>query len=201
MDVMKRCSCGNQTDEQPSAPVVHRPKATVGGHFRLTSHSGDIVTERSFPGKHLLVYFGFTNCRTVCPAALGRIDRVLDLLGRTALQIQPLYITVDPERDTPTVMREYLETRHPRVLGLTGTALDIERTMHAYRAFATRREDQEDPDSYLMPHSAFTYLMNEEGEYVAHFTDAVAAQEMANVIAGHLPAADAGTGNGDGGKK
>lgn len=172
-------SCCSDTGTVQPVTLTHRPTATVDGAFNLTDHFGQSVSERSFPGRYALVFFGFTHCRTVCPAALTRIDQALDLLGQDADRLQPLYITVDPARDTPSVMREFLSAGHPRILGLSGTATEIEKTMHGFHAFAARRDDVADPDDYLMPHSAFTYLMDDEGRYLGHFTDSVDAAELA----------------------
>jgi protein SCO1/2 len=179
-------SCCSDAGTAQPVTITHRPTATVGGSFSLIDHFGQRVSERSFPGRYALVFFGFTHCRTVCPAALARIDQAMHFLGQDADLLQPLYITVDPARDTPSVMREFLSAGHPRILGLSGTAAEIEKTMHGFRAFAARRDDDADPDGYLMPHSAFTYLMDDEGRYLSHFTDAVDAPEMAQEISTKL---------------
>lgn len=165
--------------------VVRRPTVTVGGHFDLIDYHGNPVTESAYAGRHLLVYFGFTHCPTVCPASIARISQVLDLLGDTASTIQPLYISVDPERDTPAVMRDYLRD-HPCILGLTGSTEQVEAAKAAYHVFAQRYDDPLTSGGYAVPHTALTYLMDENGAYVTHFTDAVTAQEMAQGISERL---------------
>ncbi|MFC4945230.1 SCO family protein [Pseudonocardia sp. GCM10023141] len=157
--------------------------APVTPAFTLIDDRGREVTERTYRGRFMLVYFGFTHCRLVCPRALERLSAVLDALGPAAEQVQALYITVDPERDSPEVMRAYL-TAHPRFTGLTGPG--IEDAKAAFRVFARRRPDPEDPDGYAVPHTAISYLVDPEGRYVDHFTDALTAEDLASRLAGLL---------------
>lgn len=158
----------------------------IGGNFSLTDHNGRAVTEASFHGKFALLFFGFTHCKVVCPRALSRISGALDLLGDLADEIQPLYITVDPDRDTPEAMRTFLEAGYPRFLGLTGDKARIDEMKAAYKVFAQRREDPDDPDGYDMPHTAFTFLLDRNGDYVAHFVDAGDARELAEKLRAKL---------------
>jgi protein SCO1/2 len=141
--------------------------------FSLVNHDGEQVTERSFRGRYLLVFFGFSHCRVVCPRNLGRISVVLGQLGAGADLIQPLYITVDPARDTSGVLKVFLRASYPRFIGLTGTPEEIEAVKQSFRVFAQRKEDPRDPDGYSVPHSAITYLMSPSGLYLDHFTDGV----------------------------
>jgi protein SCO1/2 len=154
----------------------------IGGDFALTDHFGTAVTDATYRGKFMLLFFGFTHCRMVCPRALARLGEALDLLGPEADRIQPLYVTVDPERDTPAVMRDFLETRYPRFRGLTGTRAEIDRIKSGFRVFARRAADPEAPDdpaAYAVPHTALTYVMGPDGAYLGHFTDAVPADAVA----------------------
>jgi len=132
------------------------------------------------------VYFGFTHCRVVCPRSLAKLSVVLNRLGDAAAAIKPLYITVDPARDTPEVMRGYLERDSPRFTGLTGTDDEIEAAKRSFRVFAERKADAEDPDGYAVPHTAIAYLMGREGEYLAHFTDAVDEDAIVERIGTHI---------------
>lgn len=154
------------------------PGAPVGGAFDLVDHNGRPVTNATFHGSYALVFFGFTHCRVVCPRALGRISAVLELLGPEAARVQPLYITVDPDRDSPAVMKAFLENR-PGFLGLTGTPEQIESAKAAFRVFARRRDDPQEPDGYAVPHTAITYVLDPAGVCVDHFTDALGADEVA----------------------
>jgi protein SCO1/2 len=156
-------------------------RRTVDGTFRLVDHHGAAVTNQSFDGKLLLVLFGFTNCRAVCPRKLAETEAVLDRLGELADRIQPLYVTVDPERDTPNVMRAFLEV-HPRFIGLSGDRAEIDEVKLRFRVFAQRVEDGSDPGNYNVPHTAVTYLMNADGGYLAHFLDGTDVEHMADRI-------------------
>lgn len=150
----------------------------ITGAFDLVDHDGREVNERTYRGKYVVVFFGFTHCKMVCPRALRRLSAVLDSLGPLADRIQPLYITVDPDRDTPEVMKRFLSSDYPRFTGLTGSAQQIESAKKSFRVFSTVVADPDDPDSYQMPHSAFTYVMNPDGSYLTHFTDAVEEAEL-----------------------
>ena len=149
-----------------------------GGAFRLIDHHGNAVDDGSYRGTYVLVFFGFTHCKVVCPRALTKLSSVLDALGPLAEKIVPLYVTVDPGRDTPAVLRAFLETRHPRFTGLTGSPHRIEEAKKAFRVFARRVADPDDPDGYAVPHTAITYLLDPSGQYAAHFADAVGEREM-----------------------
>ena len=160
---------------------------TAGGppvepRWALTDHNGRRVTESDFQGRYQLVFFGFTHCRVVCPRALSKMTAVLDDIGELAKRIQPLYISVDPARDTPDVMRVFLERAYPKFLGLTGSAEEAEVAKSAFRVFAGRREDPDDPDGYDVPHSALTYLIDPEGRYVKHFPDVAEADRIADSL-------------------
>jgi protein SCO1/2 len=150
----------------------------VGGYFLLDGHDGSRLDAFSFGDRLMLLFFGFTNCAVVCPRELAKIDAALDLLGAEADRIQPLYVTVDPERDTPTVLRDYLRDR-PRFIGLTGARDEIDAIRRSFRVFAERREDPRAPDGYVVPHTSIAYLATPGGRVVAHFTEALSPAELA----------------------
>ena len=156
-------------------------------HFTLTDHHGRPVTQDDFAGSYLLVYFGFTHCKVVCPRSLGKLSRVLERLGDKAERVTALYVTVDPARDTPAVMRAYLEANHPRFLGLTGSEEQIAEAKRAFRVFAEFKGDDEAPDGYVVPHSAIAYLMSPDGRLLDHFIDALDEDEVARRLAAALP--------------
>ena len=131
------------------------------------------MTDADYRGRFMLIYFGFTHCRAVCPRALARLSEALGALGELADRIQPLYITVDPVRDTPAVMKAYLQDRYPRFTGLTGAREQTDGAKRTFRVFAERAADPEDPSGYAMPHSALTYLAGPDGKYVTHFSDTI----------------------------
>jgi protein SCO1 len=158
----------------------------IGGHFSLLDHNGRRVDESTFRGQYVLLFFGFTHCRVVCPRALDRISRALELIGDRANRVQPLYVTVDPERDTAEVMKAFLEKTHPRFLGLTGTRGEIDAMKAAFKVFAARKEDAQEADGYVVPHTAFTFLLDAQGHYLAHFIDAGDAEELAQRLLAHI---------------
>lgn len=143
--------------------------------FTLVDHRGTPVTEASYHGRWALVFFGFTHCKAVCPRALGRLTEVMAELGPLGDAVEPLYITVDPERDTPPVMRAFLETNYPRFTGLTGTPEQVEAARKAFRVFARRVDDPADPDGYVVPHTAMTYLLDPTGTYATSWPDSADA--------------------------
>ena len=143
--------------------------ALVGGPFTLTDQNGKRVTDADFRGKYMLIFFGFTYCPDVCPTELQVMSAALDQLGPTADQIQPVFITIDPERDTPEAMKAYIANFHPRMVGLTGTPEEIAAVAKAYRVYYARAKGAETAKDYLMDHSTIVYLMGPDGTYVRHF--------------------------------
>lgn len=154
--------------------------------FSLIDQSGNAVSQATFAGSYLLVYFGFTHCKVVCPRSLTRLSSVLEQLGDLADNITALYVTVDPERDSPARMRAYLEESYPRFTGLTGEREQIDLAKKAFRVFAERKIDPETPDGYVVPHSAIAYLMGPDGAYLDHFTDGLDENEIAARISAAL---------------
>ncbi len=161
-----------------STPEAAVAGVQVGGPFTLTDQNGNMVTETSYGGRYRLVYFGFTMCPVICPAGLQKMAKALEALGPNADAIQPIFITVDPERDTPDAMRQYVQQFHPRLVGLTGTKADIESVEKSYRVFSSKVEDENLSD-YTMDHSAFTYLMSPDNELLALYRDSDSAEVMA----------------------
>jgi protein SCO1/2 len=164
-----------------------KPAHGIDATFSLIDHEGERVTERSFRGRYLMVFFGFSHCRVVCPRNLDRISVVLGHLGQLADRIRPLYITVDPARDTPNVLKAFLQSRYPRFLGLTGSTEEIDAAKRSFRVFAQRKEDRSDPQGYAVPHSAITYLIGPDGGYLAHFTDGVDETQLVGRLRAFLP--------------
>jgi protein SCO1 len=147
---------------------VPLPQASaVGGPFKLIDQNGRTVTEQDMAGKPFLVFFGFTHCPDVCPTTLFDISEVFRKLGPDADRAAALFITVDPERDTPEAMKSYLSSFDPHLRGLTGDEAAIDSVTKAYRAYAKKVPN---PDgSYTMDHTALVYLMDKEGRFVAPF--------------------------------
>ena len=148
-------------------------------NFNLIDQDGHEVTEASYTGKWLLVYFGFTHCRVVCPRSLNRLTQVLESLPeRLVEKLQPLYISVDPERDRPDVMKQFLENGFQRFTGLTGSPEQVEAAKDAFKVFAQRKPDPDDADGYAVPHTSFTYLIGPDGCYVTHWIESKSKDEI-----------------------
>jgi protein SCO1/2 len=160
-------------------------KALIGGAFALTDQFGQRRADADFRGQFLLVFFGFTHCPDICPVALLTMSDALDRLGVQAAAVTPIFITVDPERDTAEALRDYAANFHPRLVALTGTPAEIGAVAKLYRVFyakATGTSASADPADYIMDHSAIIYLMGPDGSYVTHFEPGTAAQAMADEL-------------------
>jgi protein SCO1/2 len=157
----------------------------IGGPFALTDQNGVLRRSEEFRGKLMLVYFGYTFCPDACPTALQDMSQALDQLGAKAEDVQPIFITIDPERDTVAQMKLYASNFHPRLLALTGTPEQIAAAARAYRVFY-QKEKGGSATEYLMDHSGFIYLMGRDGRYVSHFRPGTKPAEMAAAIAAHL---------------
>jgi cytochrome oxidase Cu insertion factor (SCO1/SenC/PrrC family) len=154
--------------------------ALVGGPFELTDQNGQRVKDTQFRGKLMAVFFGYIFCPDICPTTLLDVGQALDKLGKDGEQVQPIFITIDPERDTPAAMKDFLANFHPRVIGLTGTTAEIQAAAKAYRVFYAKAGGKE--RDYLMDHSVFIYLMDREGRYLTHFTNKMRSDEIAAAI-------------------
>jgi cytochrome oxidase Cu insertion factor (SCO1/SenC/PrrC family) len=156
----------------------------IGGPFTLVDQNGATRRPEDFRGKLMLIYFGYTYCPDVCPTELQTMSEALAQLGDKAAAVQPLFITVDPERDTPEQMKSYAENFDPSLLALTGSAAQVAEAAKAYRVFY---EKAKQPDgSYAMDHSSIVYLMGGDGKYLAHFGPGTNAADMAAAIAKRL---------------
>jgi cytochrome oxidase Cu insertion factor (SCO1/SenC/PrrC family) len=153
----------------------------VGGPFRLTDQAGRERTDAEFRGRLLLVYFGFTYCPDICPADLQEIGLALDQLGRRADEVQPIFVTLDPKRDTPEHLAEYLQTFHPRIIGLTGSQAAIRAVAQAYKVYyeEVRRGPGAD---YTIDHSALIYLIDASGRYIGFLPPGSPSGRIAHVI-------------------
>ncbi len=166
--------------DRPEAPG----RVLIGGPFTLVDGDGRTWTETAFRGAPMLVTFGYTHCPDVCPTTLQTITDALDVLGPQGEAIQPLFITVDPERDTPKVMRDYVDHFHERLIGLTGSTGQTTAAARAWRV--TARKAAEDGEDYLVDHTALIYLMGPDGAYVTHFGHRSDAGSIAAKLAEYL---------------
>jgi cytochrome oxidase Cu insertion factor (SCO1/SenC/PrrC family) len=163
----------------PPLKVASVGKALVGGPFTLIDHTGKRVTDKDFRGKFMLVMFGFTFCPDVCPSELQLIAAALDKLGPKANQVVPLFISVDPARDTPAQLAMYVKSFHPRLVGLTGTPADLEAAAKAYRVYVRKVPDPKSTAGYTMDHSALIYVMGPDGAYRMHFAPGITVDALA----------------------
>jgi cytochrome oxidase Cu insertion factor (SCO1/SenC/PrrC family) len=154
----------------------------VGGPFELTDQTGHVRTERDFRGRLMLVYFGFTYCPDVCPTDLQAIGLALDKLGKDGESVQPLFITVDPERDTAEHLAQYVPMFHPRLIGLTGSAEAIRKAADAYKVYYAKIPLGKATDDYTVDHTAFIYLLDRDGNYLGFFPPGTSADRMVEII-------------------
>lgn len=152
---------------EPPQPATAEVAAPLGSRFILEAHDGRAVSDEQLRGRHLLVFFGYTHCPDVCPSSLLTVARVLELLGDDARQVQPLFITVDPARDTRKVLAEFVTHFDSRIVGLTGTEQMIERVAKGYRVKYARVDGHD--GSYSVDHTSTMFHMGPGGEYVGRF--------------------------------
>ncbi len=164
-----------------------RDTGEIGGAFTLTDHRGETVTQETYQDRYLLIYFGFTYCPDICPMALLAMSGALDRLGPKASSIQPLFITVDPERDTVEVMAGYVTAIDPRLTGLTGSPAQIKQVADAYKVYYKKNTDPRFTD-YLVDHTSAVYFMGPDGAFLAHFDHQTDPATIAQTISAHLDA-------------
>lgn len=176
--------------ELPEPKITRSGTAAIGGPFTLIATSGETVSDQTFRGKWLLIYFGYTYCPDACPTALNSMSVALEKLGSQANDLQPLFITVDPNRDTRETMAKYLTAFDSRIIGLTGTKEQIDSVIKEYRLYVSRDKPEQGGDDYLITHSSYIYLMDPQGR----FANVIHAEEVGNEIALRLrkEMADAG---------
>ena len=161
-------------------------EALIGGPFELVDHTGQMVTEADFAGKKMLIYFGYTYCPDVCPLGLAKIAAAYDRLSPAEQEeLVPVFITVDPERDTVEAVADYVDLFHPAMVGLTGSPEAVAKAAKAYRVYYRKAED-ENMNDYLVDHSSFTYLMDGENRYLTHFGHDATAESIAEGLRQHL---------------
>lgn len=154
--------------------------AKIGGPFTLVSETGQTLTSEQALDEPALVYFGYTFCPDVCPMDVARNAQAVSILEEKGAQVKPVFISIDPERDTPEVVADFTDYFHPRMLGLTGTAEQVKAASQAYRTYYRKQES--DDDFYLVDHSTFTYLVLPEVGFVDFFRREVSPEDMASRV-------------------
>jgi cytochrome oxidase Cu insertion factor (SCO1/SenC/PrrC family) len=165
--------------------VVMWNREPIGGAFALIDQNGVRRTDTDFRGQFMLVYFGFTYCPDVCPTDLLQMGLAVDQLGPGGDAVQPIFITVDPERDTPEHLKEYLAMFHPRFIGLSGDTAAIKEAARAYRVYYARAALAK--SDYTIDHSAFIFLMGRKGEYLGFFPPGTSAELLAGTLRPFIP--------------
>lgn len=166
----------------PAQETSASGQAAIGGPFRLVDQNGQRVTHGDFAGKYMLIYFGYTYCPDICPMTLANMSVALDeLRPERAERVAPIFITVDPQRDTVEQLEAYASSFHPRLVALTGTDAEVKAAARAYRVYFERVEGENGGD-YLMDHTSFIYLMGPDGQYRTHFGHTTSPKAIAEGI-------------------
>ena len=186
-----RITAGNMV--AASAPRGFTAAVDIGGAFELTGHHGRPVKDGDFRGRFMLVFFGYSNCPDVCSTGLATVAAALDALGAKAGRVQPLFITVDPARDTAEFLADYVGQFHPRLVGLTGAETKIADVAKKYRVYYHKPENGSAKD-HLVDHSSFVYLMGPDGKFLTMFRHAMRPDDMAAAISSYIDKAKGGAG-------
>jgi protein SCO1/2 len=169
-----------------SVTEQHQGETQIGGDFILRDQDHNLFDSRSLRGKLVLVYFGFSYCPDICPTSLNKLTEVIDTLDRYRISVTPLFITIDPTRDTSSVIKEYLSHFHPKIIGLTGSEAEIAKVASMFKVYYARskgtQESGKEDKSYMVDHSSFSYFMDENGKYIRHFHFDSKADEIVNLI-------------------
>ncbi len=171
----------NKIENSASSSVAEGSgTALIGGDFTLVNQDNVQVSDKDFRGKVMMVFFGFTRCPDICPTTSLTFAKVLEALGDKAGQVAPVFISVDPEHDTPAVLKEYFKNIDSRIIGLTGTPEQTKQAAAAYKAYFAKAKNASGDDT--VDHSGFVYLMDKNGVYVQHFPYDVNAQEITDAV-------------------
>ncbi|MEJ6403334.1 SCO family protein [Yoonia sp. 2307UL14-13] len=158
----------------------------IGGPFELVSETGETVTDQDVITEPTLVYFGYTFCPDVCPLDSARNAAAVDILAEQGMSVTPVFISIDPARDTVDVVRDYADNFHPKMIGLTGSEEQVAAASKAYKTYYNKADD--DPEFYLVAHSTFTYLVMPDQGFVEFFKQPTSAEEMAEKTACYIAA-------------
>jgi len=170
----------------PGDRVQSSGKALVGGPFTLVDPTGKPVTDQDFRGRYMLIFFGYTHCPDICPAELQVMAAALDQLGPKAAKVVPIFITLDPERDTPEAVGAYVKNFGPNIVGLTGSTEAVAAAAKAYRVSFSKFQDENSGTNYTIDHSALAYLMGTDGEYITHIPYGTSVAQMLDTLNRYL---------------
>jgi protein SCO1/2 len=172
-----------QTPQKPLAGHGDEIKndVRIGGKFELTDQDGNSFNSENLMGKLSLIYFGFTYCPDICPTSLQKLTQVLNALDKYNIDVTPVFITIDPERDTVKVLKEYLAHFHRKLIGLTGTVDQTKKTAELFKVYYAKASDSVN-NNYMLDHSSFVYLLDKKGKYLKHFYMNSTAEEIIEFI-------------------
>lgn len=162
-------------------------EALIGGSFEAVNHRGETITQDDLKGQYAVLYFGFTHCPDICPTGLLTLGEALERLNpEISEKILPVFVTVDPNRDTPEVMRSYVQNFHPRLVGITGSEEQIDTIAKAYKVYYQIVEQSDSAIGYQVDHSGYFYLMDPKGKYITHFPHNISEQKLADRLREHV---------------
>jgi len=182
VSLLGACSDNGGTRTAQSGQVTATGKAAIGGAYSLVDHTGKAVTDADFHGKAQLIYFGYAYCPDVCPTALQQMGAALELAGDAADHYQPIFITIDSERDTPEMMAQYVTNNGfpDGLIGLTGSSEQLAHAMKVFKVIGQKVEDSDSAAGYTYDHSSIIYMMDKQGVFVDVFTHATTPQQIAD---------------------
>ena len=174
--------------ETPQKPLAGQGTtqgmADIGGEFQLIDQDGKEFSSKELKGKLSLIYFGFTYCPDICPTSLQKLTEVIDTLDKYKIDVIPVFITIDPQRDTSELLKEYLKHFHSKYVALTGTEKQIKDVAEKFKVFYAKARE-ENNNNYMIDHSSFVYLMDKDGQYVKHFYFNTPPQDIIDFIRVH----------------
>jgi protein SCO1/2 len=165
---------------------LHHRQASLGGPFQLEEADGRTVTDKDFRGKYMLIYFGYTSCPDICPTTMADLGIALKKLGAKADEVQPLFVTVDPGRDTPEVLKSYTSAFSPRLIGLTGSPQQIAAVEKEFHVYAKIEKTGDGPNDYSVDHSSVFYLMGPDGRFISVLRADQEGDDLARTISRYL---------------
>lgn len=176
--------------ELPSKPMAgkggmeEQQTANIGGDFTLTDQNNNQFNSKQLKGSPALIYFGFTHCPDICPLTLDKLSAVINTLNKYQIKIQPVFITIDPERDRPELLKEYLKHFGDNFIGLTGTNQEVKKVADLYKVYYAQSSSSKggSDDNYMVDHSSFVYLLDANGSYISHFHGNSTADEIVEYI-------------------
>ena len=172
----------NTNSSKCSPNTVASGTSAIGGNFSLIDTSGKLRNSKELILKPSLIYFGYSYCPDVCPFDLQRNAIAVDILDEREIDIVPIFITIDPDRDTPERMKDFTSFVHPKMIGLTGSKEQVSKTMKQFKVYGQKASTNSDGGDYLMDHSAFTYLVDPEVGFLDYFNRSVSATDMADIV-------------------